>query len=63
MSKYLDDLIKSLQAEAKEHKASLEQRVPTRRGFRRDRPALRCLVAGSFAKGAMRNGSAEGGFR
>jgi hypothetical protein len=36
MSKYLNDLIKSLQAEAKEHKASLEQRVPTRRGFPRD---------------------------
>ena len=36
MSMYLNDLIESLQAEAKEHKASLEQRVPTRRGFRRD---------------------------
>ena len=36
MSKYLNDLIESLQAEAKEHKASLERRVPTRRGFRRD---------------------------
>jgi hypothetical protein len=36
MSKYLDDLIKSLQAEAREHEASLEQRVPTRRGFPRD---------------------------
>ena len=36
MSKYLNDLIKSLQAEAKEHEAALKQRVPTRRGFRRD---------------------------
>ena len=36
MSTYLNDLIKSLQAEAKEHEASLEQRVPTRRGFPRD---------------------------
>ena len=37
MSKYLNDLIKSLQAEAKEHEAALEhQAAPTGRGFRRD---------------------------
>ena len=37
MSKYLNDLIKSLQAEAKKHEAALEQQAaPTGRGFRRD---------------------------
>ena len=37
MSKYLNDLIKSLQAEAKEHEAALEQQAaPTGRGFPRD---------------------------
>ena len=37
MSKYLNDLIKSLQAEAKEHEAVLEKHaVPTGRAFRRD---------------------------
>jgi hypothetical protein len=37
MSKYLNDLIKSLQAEAKEHEAAVkEQAAPTRSGFRRD---------------------------
>jgi Zn-finger nucleic acid-binding protein len=37
MSKYLNDLIKSLQAEAEEHEALLEQQAaPTSRGFHRD---------------------------
>ena len=37
MSKYLNDLIKSLQAEAEEHEAVLEQQAaPTGRGFHRD---------------------------
>jgi hypothetical protein len=37
MSKYLNDLMKSLQAEAEEHEASLkDQAAPTARGFRRD---------------------------
>jgi hypothetical protein len=37
MSKYLNDLIKSLQAEAKEHEAALQEHAaPTGRGFRRD---------------------------
>jgi hypothetical protein len=37
MSKYLNELIKSLQAEAEEHGAALEQHAAeTRRAFRRD---------------------------
>jgi hypothetical protein len=37
MSKYLNDLIKSLQAEAEEHEAVLEQQAaPTSRGVHRD---------------------------
>jgi Zn-finger nucleic acid-binding protein len=37
MSKYLNDLIKSLQAEAEEHEAVLEQQTaPTSRGVHRD---------------------------
>jgi hypothetical protein len=37
MSKYLNDLIKSLQEEIKEHEAALEQQpAPTGRGFHRD---------------------------
>jgi hypothetical protein len=37
MSKYLNDLIKSLQAEAEEHEAALEQQAaPTSRGSHRD---------------------------
>jgi len=37
MSKYLNDLIKSLQAEARQHEAALEQHLaPTGRAFRRD---------------------------
>ncbi len=38
MSKYRNDLIKSLQAEAKEHEAAAlkDEAAPTARGFRRD---------------------------
>jgi hypothetical protein len=37
MSKYLNDLIKSLQEEVKEHETALEQQpAPTGRGFHRD---------------------------
>jgi len=38
VSKYLNDLIKSLQAEAKEHEAAAlkDEAAPTARGFRRD---------------------------
>ena len=45
MSKYLNDLIKSLQAEAKEYEAGLnDQAAPTARGFRRDSSYLDRLL-------------------
>lgn len=45
MSKYLNDLIKSLQSEAKEHEAALkEHAAPTGRGFRRDSGYLHRLL-------------------
>jgi hypothetical protein len=45
MSKYLNDLITSLQAEAKEHESALKQHcAPTGRGFRRDTGCLNRLL-------------------
>ena len=45
MSKYLNDLIKSLQSEAKEHEAALKDHTsPTGRAFRRDNGYLGRLL-------------------